>query len=262
MKKIILLFILISSSCFAQSKFKLITTIETDCDFFTTDNQSNIYVVKKDELTKYNKAGKQLYKYSNKKFGDISYVDAANMLKVLVFYKDFSQAVFLDNTLSLNGEPISFDKIGFQQVSLICTSFNNGLWVYNQQNFELLQLNTAYETIHHSENLNNLLNIDLQPTRMMEHDNKLYLNNPSSGILIFDIYGTYYKTVPAKNVKQFQAITDWVYYMQEDKLRSYNIKTTEENEFALPVKDFLGFRLEMETLMIQTATGISIYSAE
>lgn len=262
MNKIICLLILLASSVCAQNKYRLTASINTDCDFFTSDNQGNIYTVKNDELIKYNKAGKQLCKFSNKKFGNISYVDASNMLKILVFYKDFSQAVFLDNTLSLNGEPVSFDKIGLQQVSLICTSFNNGLWIYNQQNFELIQLNTSYETIHHTDNLNNLLNVDLQPTRMMEYDNKLYLNNPSSGIMIFDIYGTYYKTVPAKYVKQFQAIADWVYYKQDEKLRAYNIKTAEESEFQLPLAAFISFRLEMETLMLQTQEGISVFSAE
>jgi hypothetical protein len=65
----------------------------------------------------------------NKNLGDISFVDASNMLRILVFYKDFLQVVFLDNTLSANGETVSFDKIGFQQAQLVCSShignFNN-----------------------------------------------------------------------------------------------------------------------------------------
>lgn len=260
MKKISFLFFLITASCFSQSKYHLIASIETAADFFTTDNQCNVYVVKKDELIKYNKAGKQLYKYSNKQYGDISFVDASNMLKVLVFYKNFSQAVFLDNTLSLNGEPLSFDKMGLQ-VSLVGSSFNNGMWIYDQQNFALTQLNTAYETVHHTENLNNLLNIELQPDKLLEHDNKVYINNPATGILIFDIYGTYYKTVPVKNVKQFQVIGNMIYYMTENKIKAYNTETTEESDFSIPAPDFLGFRLEVETLFLQTPTGISVYAA-
>jgi len=262
MKNLVFIFLFISTACFSQGKYKLVTTIETEADFFTTDNQGNVYVVKKDELFKYNKTGKQLCKYSNKNFGDISYVDASNMLKLVVFYKDFSQVVFLDNTLSLNGEPLSFDKLGLQQVSLVCSSFNNGLWIYNQQNFSLTQLNTSYEPDHRTENLNNLLNMELQPDRLLEHDNRIYLNNPATGVLIFDIYGTYYKTVPVKNAKQFQVIGDWLYFMPENKIKAYNIKTTEETEFDVPVTDFTGFRLEVETLFIQTAKGISIYAAE
>jgi hypothetical protein len=119
---------------FAQLNFKIIATIDVEADFFTTDNQSNLYIVKANELTKYDKKGKLLYKYSNKNFGNIDFVDASNMLRLLVFYKNFSQIVFLDNTLSLNGESVSLDKIGFQQTQLVCSSHNNGLWLYDQQN--------------------------------------------------------------------------------------------------------------------------------
>src|ERR1700739_3471195 len=102
MKKLFYIFIFITSSCFAQNKFNLVATIDVQADFFTTDNQSNIYIVKGNELTKYNTSGKLLYKYSNKNLGNIDFVDASNMLRLLVFYKNFLQVVFLDNTLSMN----------------------------------------------------------------------------------------------------------------------------------------------------------------
>jgi hypothetical protein len=262
MRYLFLLFLFLPFGSFSQNKYKQISSILTEADFFTTDNQCNIYVVKKNELVKYDKSGKQLCKYSNKNFGNISYVDASNMLKVLVFCKEFSQIIFLDNTLSANGEPVSFDKIGLQQVSLVCSSFNNGMWIYNQQNFALTQLNTLYQVEHHTENLNNLLNINFQPIEMLEHDNRIYINNPSSGVLIFDIYGTYYKTVPVKNAKQIQIIGDWIYFMLENSVHAYNTKTTEETEFSVPETNFSSFRLEVETLFLRTEKGISVYAAE
>ena len=129
MKKIIFILFLLSNVCFSQSKFSLIKTIDVESDFFTSDNQSNIYVVKGKDLTKFDKTGKELYKYSNKNFGSIRFVDASNMLRVLVFYKDFLQVIFLDNTLSIIGDPINIEKIGFQQTQLVCSSSNNGIWV-------------------------------------------------------------------------------------------------------------------------------------
>lgn len=248
---------------------KLAAEIKTSVDFFTSDNQSNIYVVKNDEITKYDQTGKLLYKYSNKNLGKISYIDASNMLRVLVYYKDFSQVLFLDNTLSLTGEPISFDKLGYQSTSLACASHSNGVWIYNQQNSSLTQLGTSYEKEHQTENLSALLGVELQPIEIVEYDNKIYINNPSTGILIFDIYGTYYKTIPIKNVKHFQPVSgDLLYYMlYEEKektiinlnLLSYNIKTTEEIEFSRPATLFYSFRMGTETLVVQTEEGISVY---
>jgi len=245
---------------FAQSKFKLISTIEIEADFFTTDNQSNIYVVKANELTKFDKRGKLLYKYSNKNFGNIDFVDASNMLRPLVFYKNFLQVVFLDNTLSLNGEPVSLDKLGFQQAVLVSSSHSNGLWLYDQQNMEMLRLDQTLEKTQQTGNLSVILNVDLQPNYLLEYDNKVYLNNPSSGILIFDIYGTYFKTLPIKNLKFFQPIGELVYFFSDNKIKAYDTKTTEETQFEMPVGEFQNFRLEMEVLILQTPKTILIYS--
>jgi hypothetical protein len=263
MKKIFFLFFILTFEfSVAQQSFKTLASINVEADFFTTDNQSNVYAVHHNELVKYNKSGKELYRYSTKNFGNISFVDASNMLKILVYYKDFSQVVFLDNTLSLSGEPLSLDKIGFQQAQLACTSHNNGLWVYDQQNFSLVQLNSNYEKVQQTPNINNLLNIELMPDAIVEYDNKIYINNPETGILIFDIYGTYYKTIPVKKVISFEPMSDWVYYQTENSVKAYNIKTTEEKSFDLPVKTFLKFRLELGMMFIQTADGITIYGAE
>jgi hypothetical protein len=189
MKKILLLlsflfvhsFLLIAQD---TTRFELVNEIHSDIDFFTTDNQANIYTIKANVLTKYDKTGKLLYKYSNKNFGDISFVDAANMLKILVFYMNYLQAVFLDNTLSMNGEPISFDKLNFIQAQLICSSHNNGMWIYDQQNLDLVRINQNLERIQQTGNLGALLGIEMHPDHLMEYDNKVYLNNPGTGILV------------------------------------------------------------------------------
>jgi len=262
MRTLLFILLFISTSVFSQGKYTLIKTIETESDYFTTDNQSNVYVVKANELTKYNKDGKLLYKYSNKNLGNITFVDASNMLRVLLFYKEFSQVVFLDNTLSQNGEAISLSLLDIYQPPLACSSYNNGIWVYDQQSFSLLRYDKTLQDIQQTGNLQTLQNDSLQPNIMIEYDNRLYLNNPRSGILIFDIYGTYYKTIPVKNATQFQPITDWVYYQSEKKIKAYNIKTTEEKEFEMPLTDFRNFRLEMSILILQTEKSISLFSAE
>lgn len=263
MRTILFLFIFISTtSCFSQSKYTLIKIIEIESDYFTTDNQSNVYAVKANELSKFDKTGKLLYKYSNKNYGNITFVDASNMLRILIFYKDFLQVVFLDNTLSANGEIISFDKIGFQQAQLVCSSHNSCMWIYDQQNFSLIRLDKNIEVIQQANNLNALLNDTLQPTSILEYDNRVFLNNPKTGILIFDIYGTYYKTIPVKNANQFQPIAEWIYYLADKKVKAYNIKTTEEKEFEMPIADFKNFRLEMDVLMLQNEKSISLFSSQ
>src|SRR5687767_905048 len=77
LKNFLIIFLLAALPGFSQKGYKLIATIKTEGGFFTSDNQSNIYLVKNDELIKYNKEGKELYRYSNKNLGNITYVDAS-----------------------------------------------------------------------------------------------------------------------------------------------------------------------------------------
>ena len=253
---------LLSATVVAQNKFKLISTINVESDFFTTDNQSNVYAVKGNELIKYDRTGKELYKYSNKNFGNMSFVDASNMLRILIFYKDFLQVEILDNTLSLNGDAISLEEIGFQQAQLVCSSHNSGMWIYDQQNFELIRLDQNLLKTQQTGNLNAALNMDIQPNYLMEYNNRLYLNNHTTGILIFDIYGTYYKSIPMKDSPHFQPIGDWVYYISNKIVKAYNIVTTEEKQFDMPLTDFQNFRLETGTLIIKTKNSILLYASE
>lgn len=260
MKKIFILLLFISTTAWAQKTLQLVNTIAIKADFFTSDNQGNVYVVKGSVLTKFNKKGKPLYKYSNKEFGNISFVDASNMLRILVFYKNFLQVIYLDNTLSLNGKPISLDKLNFNQAQLVCSSHSNGMWLYNQQNMELVLLDQQLQKTQQTGNLSLLLNINVAPSYLIENDNTIYLQNPATGILIFDRYGTYYKTILDNTVEQFQPKGDWIYYLAEGKIKSYNIKTTEEKQFDTPTLTIKNFRFEMNVLMIQTDESIFLYA--
>lgn len=261
MRIVFFFFLIITLPGFSQSKYTLIKTIETTSDFFTTDNQGNVYAVKGNELSKFDKTGKLMYKYSNKNYGNISTVDASNMLRVLVFYKEFSVVFFLDNTLTQNGEAFNLlNKFNITQAPAVCASYDNSFWVFDQSKFTLIHADRYSNDFSETGNLNQLLTDSLQPTSMLEYDNKLYLNNPKSGILLFDRYGTYHKTIPIKNAEQFQPVADWVYYKSGKSIKAYNIKTTEEKEFEMPLTDFNSFRLETGIFMLRTPNSISLYS--
>src|ERR1700690_3966530 len=103
MRKIILYtFFICTAFAFTDGQFILQQTIPAKADQITTDQLGNFYIIKNDVLEKYDLKGALTKTYNNKTFGKIDLVDASNPMKVLLFYKNFSQIVFLDNTLSLN----------------------------------------------------------------------------------------------------------------------------------------------------------------
>jgi len=74
--------------------------------------------------------------------------------------------------------------------------------------------------------------MNIQPNFLIEHNGKLYLNSPNDGILIFDIYGSYLKTIPLKNLESFQVQYPYIFYTLNKKFYSFHLLTFENIEIT------------------------------
>jgi len=238
-------FTLLLLSCLAFTADDILMTLFTinaNADFFSTDNFGNTYLVKADEIRKYNASGDLMKIYSNKNLGKITSIDASNSLRLLVFYKDFSSIIILDDLLSQNGDIINLLDLSLEQCDLVCTSFNNGMWFFNRQNANLIRLNDNLQTAVNTGNLNRLLGSDLKPNFILEYDGYVYLNNPNEGILVFDIYGIYFKTIAIKGLQHFQVKDQNLIYFVDGILKSYQLKQL--NTLELPFTGVNDVRIE------------------
>ncbi len=226
-------FFFLPCSVFSQT-FILEKSIPLQADFFTVDHLGNIYTIKSDQLLKFNSDYKQVNTYSSKLLGNITAIDVNNPMKIILFYKNLSQVVFLDNTLSQQGDPVALEGLGLEQATLVCSSINNGLWVYDHRNFQLVRLDQNLKTIAETGNIIQQTGGELQPDFLLERNNWVYLNDTARGILVFDIFGTYSKTIPLKNIDRFNIIEDVVFFDQDNKLYNFSTKTMEQKEIPLP----------------------------
>ncbi|MFH1319285.1 MAG: hypothetical protein ABII90_01340 [Bacteroidota bacterium] len=258
----------VSSIQHPEPTFSLLKTIPVNTSLFTTDNLGQLYIVENEQLLKYNPKGILLSTYSNKNLGNISFVDAANPLRLLLFYKDFAQVIFLDNALSILGGNISLEQMGFEQTTLICTSNDNGLWIYDPKDFRLIRLDQNLKTTYHSGDINQLLGIEINPNYLIEYNNWVYLNNPETGIMVFDFYGTYYKTIPLKRLTSFQVVGDNIFYFSDNYLKSYHLKSFEKNSINLPAYPdsivvespiYRDVRIEKQKLFLLRGKSLDLY---
>jgi hypothetical protein len=176
------------------------------------DKLGNVMVVNKDQITKIKPDGSFFRTFSNKQLGDISSLDATNPLKILVFYQPFSRILFLDNTLSENGSPIYLEDYGLEQASAVCSSYDNGFWVYNQIDFSLYRFDQKLQQTNTTRFINQFLGFEPNINYMVEAENLLFLNDAKKGILVFDVFGTYLKTIPITGLKKFQIFNELVIY--------------------------------------------------
>lgn len=263
-KKPILFISFFSSLCavFSQEKFVLESAIPINTDFIEVDNLGNIYAVKGDQLQKISTQWKQVNTYSNKILGNISSVDVSNPMKIVVFYRNLSQVVFLDNTLSAQGEAVALETLGLELGTIVCSSVNNGIWVYDQRNFRLVRLDQNLKQMAETGNIIQQAGGELQPVFLIEKNNKVYLSDPERGILVFDIFGTYVKTIPIKNIYRLQAVEDLLFFTTDEKFFRFSLKTLEQNEIVLPETAVRQVLIESNKIYLLTHAALKVYEGK
>ena len=260
------LFILLFGFCVVvsgngQIKFELIDAFSTTTKDFTTDHLNRIYLIDNNQIFKLNHAGDTLYVYSNKTLGNINFLDVKNTLRPILFFKENARIVVTDNTLSAQQNSYSLEDLDLYQAQLIATSLvDNGIWIYDQELFQLIKVNKEFERIYESGNLEQVLQKDnLNPSQILEHKDMVYMVCPE-GILMFDIYGSYIKTIPLLNVGEIQIEDNIMYYQKEGNYYGYGLIDFEEVKVELPFDTFEKIRLEKDRLIVLSKNKISIYS--
>ena len=199
-------------------------TIVRPHDFFTTDRLGNIYLVNKDVITKYNAQGDSLTQQSYKNYGKIDYVDATQALRTLVFYKEQLLVLTLDNTLSAQNDPVDLTSIGKDQITLVAASIvDNNIWLFDQGTQTLSRVDKTFKDVVSTGNLTNILGYAPVPDFMIEAENKLFMNVPDKGIVVFDMFGTYLKTIPITGLHYFDVNGDKLYYLDKGKIMYYHM---------------------------------------
>jgi len=241
-------------------KLSLVNTIEIQAQLISTDKLGNLYAATNQEIFKYDSNGKLLQKNSIKSFGDLSTLDVSNPMKILAFYKDYNKVVFIDNMLASSGSNIDLSAVGFDQATLVCSSHDNGIWVYNTLNFELVRMDPSLKITHQSGNIAQLTGNAIKPSALFETNNKVYLCDTTFGVLIFDVFGTFIKTIPMKAIIELQVENNILYYTDSKGFNSFNMDLLQKTEIALPENKIKQIRLQKNRVYIRLVDKISVYT--
>ncbi len=230
-------------------------------DAFTTDELGKIYVLHGDVIALYDATGHSWLRNSVKTFGRITNIDAYYSLKPMVFSQEQGQLAVLDNTLSIQGSVFNLPRNGFPQVVLVCMSVQNSFWFFDQQNQGLIRVDGQLRKQADTGRLDQLLGITPMPIAMQEFDSRLYLNDPKNGILVFDLFGTYVKTIPIIGAKSFEVRDRVVYYFQDGKAFVYDMISFAIEEIPISEDlraDALEVRIEHGHAYVRSADRIVI----
>jgi len=252
-----------SISLTAQTSFdklNLLKTIDLEAQIISTDKLGNLYAVANEEIFKFDAQGVLLQKNSLKSFGNLFSIDVSNPMKILAFYKDYNKILFLDNMLAPSGGSIDLSAIGFDQVTLTCSSHDNGMWVFNSLNFEIVRMEPSLKISHQSGNIAQLTGNAIKPTALFETNNKVYLCDTIAGVLVFDVFGTYIKTIPIKSIVDLQVENNILYFIDKKGFGSFSMDLLQQNEMVLPQNDIKQIRLQKNRVFMRLPDKIDIYA--
>lgn len=229
-----------------------------EISYFTLDPDENIYLVSKgNNLLRYSSTGKPSGYYNNIQNGNLSWIDASNPLKVLLFYPQFSKIVVLDKMMSQKAV-LSLQQLGLFSVSACGVAEDGNIWVYDNLKSKLFKINMQLEVVAESNDLRSETGTVPTPSSLVASDGKVYLCDTVNGVYVFDRYASYLNTLSLKDVKQLQVYGQQLVWLSGNQLESYNLQSFQSKEINLP-KGVLNAAISRNRLIAQFPDKILIF---
>jgi hypothetical protein len=187
------------------------------------DELKNIYLWNDENLEKKDFVNHKEFIYNNISLGAIYLADVKNPMKILVYHADFNTIVTLDNTLSQNGSEINLADYNLENTSLICRSYNNGIWCYDAVLFKLRRFDNLMNPTNEIENLQNIVTNTDSVFYLSEVNDYLYVQTPKE-VFVFDKYGSYIKSLPIVSDFKITVFEKGIFFLKNNSLNFYSFK--------------------------------------
>jgi hypothetical protein len=247
----------------ADSNFKQLRFIPGSFSSVDVDVLDNIYLMTAgNQLKKINANGDSTGIFNDvKKYGNPSYIDVSNPLKVLVFYKGFSTVVMLDRFLTYRNS-INFRKENIFRVKAISTAYDNNVWIFDEQDQKLKKIDDAGKVLSETSDWRQLFDEVPQPSQITDQDNLVYLYDEKKGFYIFDYYGSFKNNLPFLNWQHTTVASGKLLGFVKDTLFSYELNSLTLKSYRLPsfFKDYIDIKAMNGNVYLLKKDGVEIYN--
>jgi hypothetical protein len=197
------------------------------------DQLDQIYIIdNKGTLTRYDKHLQPQYIYADRTLGPIHSVDVGNPLQIIVYHADYGIISYLDNSLSTIKKQ-NIQDWEYYDVSTIASTNDGNIWMYDPVKIQLLKINDNGEILVSSNNLHDYHLQNLEPIKIIEKNNKVFILDATYGIIIFDNLGQYLKVLPITSINDFQTDGRNIYIYEDNNMVSYSTKLLERYVFDI-----------------------------
>ena len=229
------------------------------------DALGNIYLLTNSySLRKHNPQGDSIAVYNDvRRYGNPTYLDVSNPLKTLIYYRNYATVIELDRLLSLRNT-INLRSKNIFRVNAATTSYDNNIWIFDEQDFKLKKISPEGNVIFESNDFRQLSYAIPAQVYIADVENSVYLYDPVTGFTIFDQYGSVKQQLPFLNWKDPRVINGYMTGFSNDQLHTYAIGTLKEKLYVLPamLKDIKSIRVNNGRIYALKDDGLYIYDVK
>lgn len=271
-KKYVLLFfvtgiLLTGSVLYAQddSLFRFLKKIEYPISSFTVDNLGELYIINTDnQLKKYDEKGDSVGVFNQvTKYGKLSYVEAQNPWKAILFYQNYLTVVLLDKYLNVLTN-INLRNQNIFRVKAVTTSYDNNIWLFDEQDYKLKKIDDNGKHLFETVDFRLLFDSVPTPQKIIDYDGFVYLYDPEKGLYTFDYYGSFKNRLSFLHWTDIEIIDKQIYGFDKDYLYRYTPPFPDVKKFTLApsLQDNNSIKVSNHRIYILKNQGLEIYSLQ
>lgn len=189
-----------------------------------------VFIEKSGRLLKYNSEGK---KQATSPAQKITLVEPWFQPTIFVYNRSKQHYHLVDRNFK-NGTTYPVDSAWAIEPILVCPTHDNRLWILDQADWSLKKILIATNQVIQEFNLpvENLENANFIYLR--EYLNLIFLLDKNSGILILNHLGNVIEQISVPGLAGFYFFGDELYFVQDGKLKYFNLLTSQWREHPLP----------------------------
>ena len=248
-----------------DSIFRFERSIPGEFIYLNVDILDNIYLITPgNRLKKLNSKGDSVAVFNDvKKYGNPTLIDVNNPLKILVYYKNYSTVVVLDRFLTQRNS-INFRKQGIFRVNAISTSYDNNIWLFDEQDNKLKKTDETGNLLLESPDMRQQLDTIPSPQFIIDSRNQVFLYDVLKGFYIYDYYGAFKTRLPFTNWSDIAISGNKLFGFSHNMLYSYELQSLNLKTYALPffVQDYISIKAVNGKLYLLKKNALEIYRFE
>jgi hypothetical protein len=158
--------------------------------YFMPDEIGNLFALTTSgQLKKYNGNLDSMGCFNDvRRYGKLHSISASNPLRSLLFFKDYRIILVLDRMMQVVNK-IDLRMAQIFQVQAIAQSYDNMIWVFDEQESKIKKINDEGKVLFESADLRLIFSESIIPSLIFDLGGYLYLYDEKNGLFIFDYYG-------------------------------------------------------------------------